>query len=109
MTDMSIYSKSIQKGWEILCVVSMTFPPSKNLESYLNNFVDQHKQMTCANKVDVMSEHVSRKLERICARGAKGKVLTAAEIDRAKVKGPLLIPSPLQPYLIYINVLGGTL
>ncbi|CDS12396.1 hypothetical protein LRAMOSA04590 [Lichtheimia ramosa] len=76
--------KSIQKGWEILCVVSMTFPPSKNLESYLNNFVDQHKKMTCANKVDIMSEHVSRKLERICARGAKGKVLTAAEIDRAK-------------------------
>lgn len=85
MTDTTLYSKSIQKGWEILCVVSMTFPPSKNLESYLNNFVDQHKKMTCANKVDIMSEHVSRKLERICARGAKGKVLTAAEIDRAKV------------------------
>lgn len=31
-----------------------------------------------------MSRHVSNKLKRICKRGAKGKVLTAAEIARAK-------------------------
>lgn len=44
-----------------------------------------------------MSEHVSRKLERICARGAKGKVLTAAEIDRAKVLNDLL-KHPFLPF-----------
>lgn len=47
-----------------------------------------------------MSEHVSRKLERICARGAKGKVLTAAEIDRAKVLNDLLF----FPFFFYLYV-----
>lgn len=31
-----------------------------------------------------MSQHVSTKLKRVCIRGAKGKVLTSAEIHRAK-------------------------
>ncbi|KAI7856712.1 Rho GTPase activation protein [Circinella umbellata] len=75
---------SIKKGWEILCTVCITFPPSKNLESYLTQFVQQHHQVT-ENEVNVMSQHVSIKLKRICIRGAKGKVLTAAEIERAKV------------------------
>ena len=35
--------------------------------------------------MDVMSQHVSSKLHKICTRGAKGKVLTFAEIERAKV------------------------
>ncbi|KAG0182253.1 hypothetical protein DFQ29_005136 [Apophysomyces sp. BC1021] len=75
--------ESVRKGWEILCVVSVTFPPSKNLETYLNNFVEEHHQVK-ENDLDVMSRHVSTKLKRICVRGAKGKVLTAAEIERAK-------------------------
>ncbi|KAI8138329.1 hypothetical protein BJV82DRAFT_631889 [Fennellomyces sp. T-0311] len=75
---------SIRKGWEILCVVTITFPPSKNLESYLTQFVQQHHQVS-ENDVNVMSQHVSAKLKRICIRGAKGKVLTAAEIERAKI------------------------
>ncbi|KAI9488224.1 hypothetical protein BDB00DRAFT_849422 [Zychaea mexicana] len=75
---------SIRKGWEILCIVCITFPPSKNLESYLTHFVQQHHQVT-ENDVNVMSQHVSNKLKRICIRGAKGKVLTAAEIERAKI------------------------
>lgn len=32
-----------------------------------------------------MSQHVSTKLKRVCVRGSKGKVLTSAEIYRAKV------------------------
>ncbi|KAI8384467.1 uncharacterized protein BYT42DRAFT_562625 [Radiomyces spectabilis] len=75
--------ESIKKGWEILCVISVTFPPSKNLESYLFNFIQQHHHLQ-ANQVNVFSHHVTNKLKRICLRGAKGKVLTAAEIERAK-------------------------
>lgn len=77
---------SVLKGWEILCVITITFPPSKNLESYLTEFVKQHHGQK-ENKMDVMSQHVSSKLTKICSRGAKGKVLTVAEIERAKV-GP---------------------
>ena len=79
-----LISKSIRKGWEILCVISVTFPPSKNLESYLTDFVEQ-SQSILANQIDVMSQYVSTRLKKICARGAKGKVLTSAEIERAKV------------------------
>ncbi|ORZ15334.1 hypothetical protein BCR42DRAFT_416883 [Absidia repens] len=74
---------SIKKGWEILCVISIAFPPSKNLEEYLTNFVQENHNVT-ENDVNIMSAHVSNKLKRICTRGAKGKVLTAAEIQRAK-------------------------
>ncbi|CAO3608897.1 unnamed protein product [Cunninghamella blakesleeana] len=74
---------SIKKGWEILCVISVAFPPSKNLENYLTNFVQENFNVT-DNDVGIMSKHVSNKLKRICKRGAKGKVLTPAEIQRAK-------------------------
>ncbi|KAI8884398.1 Rho GTPase activation protein [Backusella circina FSU 941] len=76
-------SDSIRKGWEIMCVISVTFPPSKDLESYLTRFVEQHHGIT-ENQVDILSDYVSTKLVRICSRGARGKVLTAAEIERAK-------------------------
>ncbi|CEP08544.1 hypothetical protein [Parasitella parasitica] len=75
--------ESIKKGWEILCVVSVTFPPSKNLEAYLNRFVQQHFHQE-KNHLNVLSQYVSAKLARICSRGARGKVLSAAEIERAK-------------------------
>lgn len=76
--------ESIRKGWEILCIISVTFPPSKNLEAYLTDFVKQNHHIQ-ENHVDIMSQHVSTKLKRVCIRGAKGKVLTSAEISRAKV------------------------
>ncbi|KAI9256709.1 Rho GTPase activation protein [Sporodiniella umbellata] len=62
---------------------TVTFPPSKNLEDYLNNFVKQHFS-SGDEKIATMSRHVSNKLKRVCKRGAKGKVLTVAEIARAK-------------------------
>ncbi|ORE17755.1 Rho GTPase activation protein [Rhizopus microsporus] len=61
----------------------VTFPPSKNLEAYLTDFV-QHHHHSQDPQVATMSQHVSNKLKRICKRGAKGKVLTSAEIARAK-------------------------
>ncbi|CAO3682455.1 unnamed protein product [Rhizopus stolonifer] len=76
-------SSSVYKGWELLCIISVTFPPSKNLEDYLTDFVEQHFTSS-DEKICIMSRHVSNKLKRVCKRGAKGKVLTAAEIARAK-------------------------
>ncbi|KAI8973225.1 hypothetical protein BDF20DRAFT_837192 [Mycotypha africana] len=76
-------SDSIRKGWELLCIVSITFPPSKNLEAYLNDFVQQHHQNE-QHQLNVYSQYISAKLIKICSKGAKGKVLTSAEIIRAK-------------------------
>ncbi|KAI8061754.1 hypothetical protein BC940DRAFT_370513 [Gongronella butleri] len=76
---------SVKKGWEILCVISVTFPPSKNLENYLTHFVKEQRDNNAEPDIQTMSAHVLNKLDRICKRGAKGKVLTSAEIQRAKV------------------------
>jgi hemerythrin-like domain-containing protein len=62
----------------------VTFPPSKDLESYLHRFVEQHHHVK-ENQIDILSKYVSIKLTRICIRGARGKVLSAAEIERAMV------------------------
>lgn len=50
----------------------------------MTDFVSQSHALQ-ENHVDVFSKHVANKLKKICARGAKGKVLTNAEILRAKV------------------------
>ncbi|RCH79259.1 hypothetical protein CU098_003225, partial [Rhizopus stolonifer] len=69
--------ESVQKGWQIMSVVAITFPPSKNLESYLIDFVKQYS-------IDpLMMQYILTKLERICLKGARGKTLSVAEIERA--------------------------
>ncbi|KAG1467802.1 hypothetical protein G6F56_004205 [Rhizopus delemar] len=71
--------ESVQKGWQIMSVVAITFPPSKNLESYLIDFVKQYS-------IDpLMMQYILTKLERICLKGARGKTLSVAEIERAMV------------------------
>ncbi|CAG8454648.1 1660_t:CDS:10 [Cetraspora pellucida] len=74
---------SIRKGWELLSVVTVTFPPSKNFEAYLMNYVSDSFNVQ-ENQIDVLSKHVHSRLVRICKRGPRGKVLTLGEIERAK-------------------------
>ncbi|RUS26185.1 hypothetical protein BC938DRAFT_471108 [Jimgerdemannia flammicorona] len=89
--------ESIFHGWELLCVITVTFPPSKNLEQYLEEFVKQHRNIR-ENRIDIMSKHVFHQLARICVRGAKGKVLSIAEIERAKEAAfkPSVFGEPLE-------------
>ncbi|CAG8561530.1 10944_t:CDS:10 [Dentiscutata erythropus] len=74
---------SIRKGWELLSVVTVTFPPSKNFEAYLLNFISENFNVQ-ENQIDVLSKHVHSRLVRICKRGPRGKVLTLGEIERAR-------------------------
>ncbi|CAB4376882.1 unnamed protein product [Rhizophagus irregularis] len=76
------HSESIRKGWELLCVIAVTFPPSKNFEAYLMQFIMEH--FTYANQIDILSKHVHNRLTKICKRGPRGKVLTLSEIERAR-------------------------
>lgn len=94
-------------GWEILCVISVTFPPSKNLESYLFHFVEQHHFIK-SNQVDILSQYVTSKLTRICSRGARGKVLSVAEIERAMVTRENYYYFHFSLIYIYIILLGST-
>ncbi|CAG8707036.1 1870_t:CDS:2, partial [Cetraspora pellucida] len=63
---------SIRKGWELLSVVTVTFPPSKNFEAYLMNYVSDSFNVQ-ENQIDVLSKYVHSRLVRICKRGPRGK------------------------------------
>ncbi|CAG8448616.1 3793_t:CDS:10 [Acaulospora colombiana] len=74
-------SNSVIRGWELLCVLAVTFPPSKNFEPYLFWFVKEHFDNK-TNQVGVYSKHVFSRLKRIHEKGGRGKVLTLMEIKR---------------------------
>ncbi|KAL1920456.1 uncharacterized protein VTP21DRAFT_833 [Calcarisporiella thermophila] len=76
-------ASSRHKGWELLCVVTVAFPPSKNFEAYLKNFIAQHFDSK-DEQIVIMARHVFNRLQRICIRGPRGKVLTFAEIQNAR-------------------------
>ncbi|TPX68495.1 hypothetical protein SpCBS45565_g03096 [Spizellomyces sp. 'palustris'] len=75
--------ESVYRGWILISVVTIAFPPSKNFEDYLKNFVQQHQGST-AGKVAMVVQHCWKKLLRICKTGPRGKPPTTAEIQRAQ-------------------------
>ena len=81
----SLLSENIYHGWELMCALLMSFPPSKNFEAYLQSFIQSHA-VGSDQKVVVFAKHCLIKLDRISKKGPRGKVPTIAEIDRAKVR-----------------------
>lgn len=78
------HSESIYHGWELMSSVTIAFPPSKNFEAYLQSFMRECID-AADEKASTFAQHCLGKLDRICKKGPRGKVLTVAEIDRAKV------------------------
>lgn len=74
--------ESMFKGWQLLCVLLVTFPPSKNFEAYLRSFIKQHTTHQ-EGRVDVMAKHCHRKLTIIAKKGPRGKPPNIAEIVTA--------------------------
>ena len=72
------------RGWQLLCVLLVTFPPSKNFESYLQSFLKQRTTHT-EGRVDVMAKHCLKRLCIIAKRGPRGKPPTIAELETASV------------------------
>jgi Rho GTPase-activating protein 39 len=54
------YKESTFRGWQLLCVLLVTFPPSKNFEPYLHTFLSQHSSIT-EGYVDVLAKHLTAK------------------------------------------------
>ena len=77
-------SESIFRGWQLLCVLLVTFPPSKNFEAYLRAFMEQHVPIT-TGRVDVMAKYCIQRLSIISKKGPRGKALAIAEIETASV------------------------
>lgn len=84
------FRESVYKGWEIMATLVITFPPSKNFESYLRRFMEKHIK-NGDEKVKIFAKHCLIKLGRISVKGPRGKVPTVAEVDRARVKTLLLL------------------
>ncbi|KAF7375938.1 Rho gtpase-activating protein 39 isoform 2 [Mycena sanguinolenta] len=74
--------ESVFKGWQLLCVLLITFPPSKNFEAYLRSFIQQHTTQQ-EGRVDVMAKYCLKRLAFIAKKGPRGKPPTSAEIETA--------------------------
>ncbi|KAJ7502843.1 hypothetical protein B0H11DRAFT_1906678 [Mycena galericulata] len=74
--------ESTFKGWQLLCVLLITFPPSKNFETYLRSFIQQHTAQQ-EGRVDVMAKYCLKRLSFIAKKGPRGKPPNSAEIETA--------------------------
>ncbi|KAF5326614.1 hypothetical protein D9611_000081 [Ephemerocybe angulata] len=75
-------TEGVFKGWQFLCVLLSTFPPSKDFETYLESFIQKrtsHQQ----GRIDVMAKYCLRRLSSISRRGPRGKPPLIAEIEIA--------------------------
>ena len=72
------------RGWQFLCVLLITFPPSKDFETYLRTCLEQHANMQ-EQRIDVMAKYCLRRLTLIARKGPKGKPPTLSEIENASV------------------------
>ncbi|KAI0259211.1 hypothetical protein BC834DRAFT_1018360 [Gloeopeniophorella convolvens] len=75
-------AESAFRGWQLLCVLLVTFPPSKNFETYLHAFLSQRTNVT-EGRVDVIAKHCLKRLAAIAKKGPRGKPPTLAEIETA--------------------------
>lgn len=62
----------------------ITFPPSKNFETYLQSFIQNHTTQQ-EGRVDVMAKYCQRRLTSISKKGPRGKPPMIAEIETASV------------------------
>ncbi|KAG9012778.1 hypothetical protein FRB93_001332 [Tulasnella sp. JGI-2019a] len=74
--------ESIFHGWQLMCVLLATFPPSKNLEAYARKFMQEHLNDT-EGRVDIMAKYCVSRLGVISKKGPKGKSPTVQEIEAA--------------------------
>ena len=91
--------ESTFKGWELLAVICVTYPPSKSFEEHIRRFIKGNAGSK-DNRVRVLSAHCLLKMDRMCKAGPRGKVLTNAEIERARIAA--FKPSPFGETLDFI-------
>ncbi|CAO3589803.1 unnamed protein product [Absidia cylindrospora] len=87
---------SSQKGWELFSVLCSAIPPSHELALYLTQFIHDHLITTPKSSsnyaVDgddasssMFESYLNLKMNRICQQGPRGKVLSRAEIQLARM------------------------
>ncbi|KAJ3569619.1 hypothetical protein NP233_g4926 [Leucocoprinus birnbaumii] len=74
--------ESVFRGWQFLCVLLISFPPSKDFETFLQGFIQQHSNQQ-EGRIDVIAKFCLRRLAAIAKKGPRGKPPTPAEIETA--------------------------
>ncbi|KAF8828813.1 hypothetical protein HHX47_DHR3000364 [Lentinula edodes] len=74
--------ESVFKGWQLLCVLLITFPPSKDFEMYLRSFIQTHLSHH-EGRIDIMAKFSLRRLDVISKKGPRGKPPTISELETA--------------------------
>lgn len=74
--------ESAFRGWQLICVLLITFPPSKTFETYLRSFIQQHTTKQ-EGRIDVMAKYCLRRLAVVSKKGPRGKAPTVTEIETA--------------------------
>ncbi|KAI1785369.1 hypothetical protein LXA43DRAFT_976250 [Ganoderma leucocontextum] len=65
-------TESIFRGWQLVSVLLVTFPPSKNFETYLQSYIQQATTQQ-EGRVDIMAKYCLRRLAYISKKGPRGK------------------------------------
>ncbi|KAI9297276.1 hypothetical protein K502DRAFT_301114 [Neoconidiobolus thromboides FSU 785] len=76
--------KSQKIGWELISVLLLCFPPSKNFENYFKSFVSLGRSHE-SEEIVTIAKYSLIKLDRICKVGPKGKALSLPEIEQARI------------------------
>ena len=80
--------ESAVRGWQIVCMCVGTFPPSRDFENYLLNFILDHKDG--AGAIGNYARYSLRRLEGILNSGPSGFVPSVDEIQAYKERPPIL-------------------
>ncbi|KAI8615026.1 hypothetical protein BC830DRAFT_1124468 [Chytriomyces sp. MP71] len=97
-------AESTFRGWLLLCVIAIMFPPSKSFEDYMKAFTVEHysgvpdsswvgvpqpnwskdRASREQEAIGVLAKFCNKKLIRTCRTGARGKVPQIQEIERSQ-------------------------
>lgn len=80
--------ESAVRAWQLMCMCVGTFPPSRDFENHLINFILQHKDG--AGAVGNYARYSLRRLEGILNSGPSGFVPSVEEISAYKERPPIL-------------------
>lgn len=80
--------ESSVRGWQLMCMCVGTFPPSRDFENYLINFILEYKDG--AGAVGNYARYSLRRLEGIINSGPSGFVPSVDEISAYKERPPIL-------------------
>lgn len=66
-------------------VFTLAFPPSKNFEEYLKEFIQSHLESQ-DDEIKVLAKYSYKKLLAVTKKGPRGKAPSVSEIERALVR-----------------------